>query len=130
MSAHVCVALGMERYAVAVEHVREVADLGTVVPVPGAAAWFAGIRHLHGDILPVVLMHDLLTAPVGHPRRILVVHDDDRFAGLAVDSAYEIADLPPPDAPGTALTLGSVQHGDTVMGVLDIPAILDAVRMR
>jgi purine-binding chemotaxis protein CheW len=130
MSAHVCVALGAERYGLAVEHVREVAEIGTVVPVPGAGPRVAGIRHLHGEILPIVRLHDLLGAPAGDPRRIVVVYDGDRCAGLAVDRAEEVEELPEPDAHGEPLTRGSVLHQGTMLGVLDVPALLDAVLAR
>jgi purine-binding chemotaxis protein CheW len=127
MSVHVCIALGAERYGVAVEHVREVAELGAIVPVPGAGPQVIGIRHLRGEILPVVHLHDLLGAPAGRPRRLVVVHDGDRCAGLAVDRADDVEDLPEPDEPGELLTRGAVLHAGTVVGLLDVPAILDAV---
>lgn len=127
MSIHVCVTLGTERYGVAVEHVREIAEIGTVVPVPGAGARVAGIRHLRGEILPVVRLHDLLGAPPGNPRRIVVVHDDDRWACLAVDRADEVEDLPEPDGPGAPLTLGAVLHDGAMLGILDVPALLDVL---
>jgi len=130
MSAHVCVALGAERYGIAVEHVREVAQLDTVVPVPGAARWIAGVRHLRGEILPVVRLHDLLGAPAGDPRRVVVVRDRDRSAALAVDRADAVEDLPEPDGAGERLTRGAVLHRDAVLGILDVPAILDAVGAR
>jgi purine-binding chemotaxis protein CheW len=127
MSAHVCVALGGERYGVAVEYVDEVAEPGAVVPVPGAGPLLAGVRHLRGEILPVVRLHDLLGAPAGHPRRVVVVHDRDRRAGLLVDRADGVEDLTPPDAPGEPLTRGAVLHGGAVIGILDVPAVLDAL---
>ena len=126
MTAHVCIALGAERYGVPVEHVREVAELGTVVPVAGAGPHVAGIRHLHGEILPVVRLHQLLGSPAGSPRRIVVVHEGGRSAGLAVDRADDVDDLPAPDAPGEPFTYGSVLHGGAVVGLLDVAAILDA----
>ena len=93
MSAHVCIGLGFDRYAVDVEHVREVTELGTIVPVPGAGPRIAGIRHLHGEILPVVRLRELVGASAGIPRRLVVVQDGDRCAGLAVDRADCVADL-------------------------------------
>jgi purine-binding chemotaxis protein CheW len=126
MTAHVCIALGAERYAVPVADVREVAELGTVVPVAGAGPHVAGVRHLHGEILPVVRLHQLLGSPAGSPRRIVVVRDGDRCAGLAVDRADDVDDLPAPDAPGDPFTSGSVLHGGVVIGLLDVGAILDA----
>lgn len=126
MSTHVCIGLGAERYGVPVEHVREIAELGTVVPVPGAGPHVAGVRHLHGEILPIVRLHDLLGSPAASPRRIVVVHEGARHAGLAVDSADAVDDLPAPTAAGEAFTYGSVLHGGTVVGLLDVAAILDA----
>jgi purine-binding chemotaxis protein CheW len=126
MNAHVCITVGLECYAVPVERVREVAELGTVVSVPGAGRHVVGIRHLHGEILPVVRLNELLGAPAGNPRRIVVVHDGDRWAGLAVDRADYVEDLPEPEAPGNQLTRGSVLHGGAVVGLLEVSAILDA----
>ena len=113
MTAHVCIGLGAERYGVPIEHVREVAELGTVVPVPGAGPH-------------IVRQHDLLGSPTGSPRRVVVVHEGDRYAGLAVDSADDVDDLPAPTAPGEAFTYGSVLHGGAVVGLLDVAALLDA----
>jgi purine-binding chemotaxis protein CheW len=131
MSAHVCIALGFDRYAIAVEHVREVTELGTVVPVPGAGPRMAGIRHLHGEILPVVRLRNLLGAPAGNARRLVVVHEGDSCAGLAVDRADAVEDLPEPDEPGDEPWLrGTVEHDGVTRALLDVPAILDAVRAR
>ncbi|MCW2952833.1 MAG: CheW protein [Conexibacter sp.] len=127
MTDCVRVALGDERYGVAVAHVREVAEQGELVTVPGAGPHIAGLCHLHGELLPVVRLDRLLGAPTGPRRRIVVVEDGARRAGLAVDAAEEVEALPEPDAPGEPLTRGSVLHEGRLIGVLDVPALLDAV---
>lgn len=127
MTACVRVSLGRERYGVPVDRVREVAELGALVAVPGAGPHVAGIRQLRGELLPVVRLDGLLHAPAASQRRIVVVEDGARRAGLAVDAAEQVEELPPPDRPGGALTLGAVLHGDRVIGLLDVPALLDAV---
>jgi purine-binding chemotaxis protein CheW len=129
VSLHVCVTLGLERYGVDVAHVSEVAELGTITPVPGAGRHMVGVRHLRGEILPVAHLHDLLGASAGSRRQIVVVRDGDRCAGLAVDRAYAIEDLPEADGPWELLTRGSVMHEHAVVGLLDIPAILDAISL-
>lgn len=126
MTACVRVLLGHERYGVPVERVREVAELGDVVAVPGAGPHVAGIRHLHGELLPVIRLDGLLRAPAAARRRIVVVEDGARRAGLAVDAAEQVEELPAPDRPGGALTLGAVLHDDHLIGLLDVPALLDA----
>ena len=130
MRAHVCIGLGFDRYAVDVEHVRVVTELGTIVPVPGAGPRIAGIRHLHGEILPVVRLRELVGASAGIPRRLVVVQEGARRAGLAVDRADCVADLPEPDGPAERLMRGTVLHDGAAHGVLDVPALLDAVRAR
>jgi purine-binding chemotaxis protein CheW len=127
MTACVRVALGGERYAIDVNHVREVAELGDIVRVPGAGPHIAGIRHLRGELVTVVSLAGLLRTPVGEPRRVVVVEDGNRRAGLAVDAAEEVESLPEPEADGDALSRGSVLHDGRVIGVLDVPALLDAV---
>jgi purine-binding chemotaxis protein CheW len=126
VTVHVRVAVGGERYGIAVDCVREVAELGDVVAVPGAGPNLTGLRHLHGELLPVLRISGLLRAPAGAPRRIIVVEDGGRRAGLAVDAAEEVEELPPADAPGEPLTRGAVLHEGRVIGLLDVPALLDA----
>jgi len=127
MSAYVRVSLGDERYGVDVSYVREVAELDDVTPLPGAGPHVAGVWHLHGEILPVVRVSGLLRAPAGEPRRLVVVVHHERRAGLAVDAAEEVEELPEPDAPGEPLTVGAVLHDGRTIGIVDVPALLDAV---
>jgi purine-binding chemotaxis protein CheW len=121
------VATGGEHYAVAVEQVREVAEAGAVVAVPGAGPNVAGIRQLHGELLPVIRLSGLLGGPDGAGARILVVEDAGRRAGLVVDAVDGVAELPEPDAAGHPLTRGAVLDRGSLVGVLDVHALLDAV---
>jgi len=128
VKTYVRVAVGGEHYAIAVERVREVAEIGNVVPVPGAGPNIMGIRHLHGEVLPVVGLTGLLGAPAGAPvRRIVVVEDERRRAGLGVDVVDGVGELPEPDAAGHPLTRGAVLDRGALVGVLDVHALLDAV---
>jgi purine-binding chemotaxis protein CheW len=127
MTAYVCVSLGGESYGVDVAHVRGVAELDTVVAVPGAGPHVPGISQLLGEILPIVRISDLLRAPQGQPRQIVVVQDGERRAGLAVDAAEQVEELPEPAAPDEPLTHGAILHDGRTIGILDVPALLDAV---
>ncbi len=129
MNAHVCIELGSERYAVGIEHVSEVTEAGGIVPVPGAGPLIAGVFDLRGEIVPVVRLRELIGAPAGEARRTVVVRAGDRCAGLAVDRADYVEDLPEPDAPGEPLMLGSVLLDGDIVGVLDVLAVFDAVRV-
>jgi purine-binding chemotaxis protein CheW len=127
VKTYVRVAVGGEHYAIGVEHVREVAEAGDVVAVPGAGPNIAGIRHLHGQVLPVVRLSGLLGAPGGACARIVVVEDAGRHAGLGVDAVDGVGELPEPDAAGHALTRGAVLDRGALVGILDVRALLDAV---
>ncbi len=127
MSAHVRIGVGTEQYAVDLDHVREVTTVGPVVQVPGAGPLVDGVFQLRGEILPVIRLGDLLGAPPGQARRLLVVRDGDRCAALAVDQANAVEDLPEPEAPSEPMMRGSVLLDGTILGILDVPAVLDAV---
>jgi purine-binding chemotaxis protein CheW len=127
VSTYVRVRVGGERYALAVEEVREIAELGEVTAVPAAGPHVAGVRQLHGELLPVIRLERLLGAPEGEPRRIVVVQKPGRAAGLAVDAAEDIGELPGAWEHGGPLTAGTVLHEGTIVGVIDVPALLDAV---
>ena len=45
--------VGVETYALPIEHVQEAAELGTLTPVPGAPNSVLGVYNLRGEILPV-----------------------------------------------------------------------------
>ena len=66
-------AVAAESYAMPVEHVLEVADLGDVAPVPGSRPEMLGVRNMRGQILPVVDLALLLGIPRTAPPGRLVV---------------------------------------------------------
>jgi chemotaxis signal transduction protein len=127
MTAYLRVAIGEESYGIAVSQVREVAELGELVAVPGSSANIAGVCRLHGELLPVIRLGGMLKAGLGEPRRIVVVEDGTRLAGLAVDQAERLEDLPEPEAAGEPLTRGAVLHEGHMIGLVDVAALLDAV---
>ncbi len=52
--------IGAERYAVELRDVEEVLPPVRATPVPGAAAVFAGVINVHGEIRPVMDLRRLL----------------------------------------------------------------------
>ena len=73
MSVHVRLRVASEAYAIPVEHVLEIADLGQVRAVPGARPELLGVRNLRGQILPVSDLARLLEIPrTVPPGRLLV----------------------------------------------------------
>ena len=123
------VRVGQEHYALPVADVREVAELGVVTPVPGAAASVLGVRNLHGDILPVVDLAAVLgLSRDAAPERIVVAERTGRRAGLAVDELEDVAELPESTDPTASRYLqGSVLVDAVLVATVAVDAVLDAV---
>jgi chemotaxis signal transduction protein len=123
---HLRIRLGTEQYALDLEHVLEVLELGDITPVPGSGATLIGLRNLRGEILPALDLSALLGV-VGEssPRSLVVVADGDRRAGLAVDELIDLSQLPAATARVDSLLVreGVLVEGAQV-GVVDVPAML------
>ncbi len=127
---HVRIALGAEQYALAIAGVREVRELGDVARVPGAPASVLGVTNVRGEVLPVLALADLLgLAGDVQARRIVVVEDAGRRAGLAVDELVDVAPLAglPEPAEGPFLE-GAVVADGALIGLIDLPGLLDSVQ--
>ena len=122
MSVHVRLRVGRETYALPVEHVLEVAELGEVTPVPGAQRAVLGVRNLRGQILPIV---DLATVfgieSSGRPERVVVAESDGLRAGFAIDEVSDIEQLPDSvDETESDLLVGAALTNDELVGVVDV----------
>jgi chemotaxis signal transduction protein len=123
------VRVGGESYALAVDYVLEVAELGDVVPVPGAAPSVLGVRNLRGQVLPVFDLGRLFgVASERPPGRLLVADDGHRRAGFAIDEVTDVGELPPPaEESESAFLRGATLVGETLVGVVDVPRLLDSI---
>jgi len=123
---HLRIRLGTEQYALDLDHVLEVLELGDITPVPGSGATLIGLRNLRGEILPALDLSALLGV-VGEssPRSLVVVADGDRRAGLAVDELIDLSQLPAATARVDSMLVreGVLVEGAQV-GVVDVPAML------
>ncbi len=118
-----------EAYAVPVEHALEIADLGTITPVPGAPAEILGVRNLRGRLLPVVNLAALLgitrTSP---PARLLVTEAAEQQAGLAIDEVTAVGELAgPTEETRSPLLAGAILADGELIGLLDVPRIFAAL---
>jgi purine-binding chemotaxis protein CheW len=126
---HLRIRLGAEHYALSIEHVLEVLELGELTPVPGAPATLLGLHNLRGEVLASVDLCAVLgIAGGGGSRRLVVVTDGERRAGLAVDELFDLAALPDASAAtGSPFLLGGALLEETLIGVVDVPAVLASV---
>src|SRR5262249_33103954 len=95
MPAYLRLRIGAEAYAIPVEFVREVFELGRVEAVPGARPEMLGVRNVRGQILPVADLAPLLgLARAAPPDRLLLAEAGGRRAGFAVDEVSGVSELP------------------------------------
>jgi len=130
MSAvHVRVRLGEESYAVPVEHVIEVAELGELSPVPGARSSVLGVRNLRGDVLPVFDLASVLgIAGDSLPRWLLITEHGSLRAGFAIDEVTDVGALPPVgEETQSTLLAGAALDDSGLVGVVDVERLFAAL---
>lgn len=128
-SVHVWLRVGAEAYALPVENVLEVAELGSISPVPGAGPAVLGVRNLRGQVLPVF---DLATVfgigREGPPARLVVAEESGRRAGLAIDEVTDVAPLPEAaEEAESEFLVGAALVDDSLVGVVDVARVFEAL---
>jgi purine-binding chemotaxis protein CheW len=133
------VRVGAEQYALPVEYVDEVVDLGELTPVPGAADSVLGLLNLNGEIVPAFDLSKILRierhghrseldrSKIGRSR-LLVTECDGQRAALAVDEVIDVGPLA-----GTLQEsesqhlLASTVIDRTMVGVLAVDVLFDSL---
>jgi purine-binding chemotaxis protein CheW len=90
--------LGAEHYALELSFLREVAQLTSITPVPGAPDFVVGVTNLRGEILSVFDLRKLLgvkRAGLSDMARLLVLGRERAELGILVDTVSEVAVLDP-----------------------------------
>jgi chemotaxis signal transduction protein len=132
MSAvHVRVRVGDETYAVAVEHVIEVAELGKLSPVPGAHGSVLGVRNLRGEVLPVFDLASVLGIPSQDlPSCLLVTEHGSLRAGFAIDEVTDVGAIPPvAEETQSNLLSGAALDDSGLVGVVDVERLFAALAL-
>ncbi len=89
--------LGSYEYGIPVNDVREIARVGELRRVPGAAAGIAGLTTLRGRLLPVVDLRERLGLPHGgvdKGSRAIVGRIRGEIAAVVADDVSEVVDVP------------------------------------
>ncbi|MEW5833575.1 MAG: chemotaxis protein CheW [Pseudomonadota bacterium] len=130
-------ALAGQQYAAPLTRVGEVLRDGELTPVPGAAPDLLGIRHLRGQIVPVMdgrCRLDLPRQPAADPARVRVVmlQVAGQTVGLRVDAIGELIH-PTPDAIEPPPAGRAPRPDDPVKGVVPVAggfvALLDIAKL-
>jgi chemotaxis signal transduction protein len=129
VGVYVRLRVASEEYAMPVNHVIEVANLGQVRAVPGARSEVLGIQNMRGQILPVIDLALLLSVPRTTPaRRLLVAQARGHQAGFAIDEVSGIGQLEgPTEETDSDLLAGAALTGGSLVGVVDVPRIFDSL---
>jgi purine-binding chemotaxis protein CheW len=85
--------VGKEQYGIDLTDVAQVLPPVRVTPVPGAAAVFAGVVNVHGEIRPVMDLRPLLgiaPEPQSHLACVVLLRQDERRMGLRIDRVERV----------------------------------------
>ena len=129
---HVRLRMGRERYAVPIENVLEVAELGSLSMLPGAGPAVLGVRNLRGQVLPVFdLARVLAIAGDAAPPRVVVTEHEGRLAGLAVDEVTDVVALAGEAEQAEAEYLsGAILEDGQLVGILDIERLFGSLAVQ
>jgi purine-binding chemotaxis protein CheW len=132
--------LGDAVFAVEARHARRVAVLDELTPVPGAPAHLVGVVNLGGSIVPVVNLRPVLALRPGRVdagAHLVVVAAPGCEAAVAADEVLGLASVTEdpavraaPSAACERLGRGFVTWEGGGALVLDVPRVLDALRIR
>jgi purine-binding chemotaxis protein CheW len=122
------VRVGDEVFGFDTEQVYEVLGLRTIVPVPLAPAFVAGLIPYRGEVLAVLCLRSLLGLPPrGEPSNVVVLQDqhEGELFGLAVDSLGDVLTLDAADFAENPSTLDARRTTlfSGAYKVLDAPVI-------
>jgi chemotaxis signal transduction protein len=126
---HVRLRVGREMYALPIENVLEVAELGALTTVPGAGAGLLGVCNFHGQVLPVFDLAYVLGIPhEQNAPRLVVTDQGGRRAGFAVDEVTDVAPLEGAleETETAHLAHATLEQGQLV-GVVDVASLFGAL---
>jgi purine-binding chemotaxis protein CheW len=133
-------ALGGAQLATDVRHTREIVVFEDRTTVPRAPAHVLGVANLRGSVVPIVDIGHLLglsPRPLSEALRTLVLEDAGVQIAVATDEVLGLESfeeiVPAGEAargPHGELALGLLRRGDGVATLLDVPGLIEAVRVR
>ncbi|MBW7849483.1 MAG: chemotaxis protein CheW [Rhodospirillales bacterium] len=133
-----CFLVGEERYAIGLEHLKEILRTPAITPVPGTGRDVVGVANVHGEITPVLDSGELLSSSVGADGggHLLDLKVDGLRAALLVSGVTGIRRIDMaalhPQAEGVEEAKAALVKGLTedLMAVVDVAALVEASSIR
>ena len=130
----VVLALGAERYAIDIDHVREIRAMETLTQLPATPVFWLGLVNLRGNLAPVLDLRRYMgiqaTAGSDDGAQLVVVEAAGVSVALKVDDVPEVRVVPitriGPSLVEASSERQDVQIGltDDLMAVIDVEALL------
>ncbi len=104
-------------YGVPVGQIREVRDMQSVTPVPGAPEYIEGVTNLRGQIISVVDLRRRLGLASGTVAngKIMIIDLDKTAVGVVVDSVTEVSTIKEADIEKNTMVTSAL--GNFILGV-------------
>lgn len=140
---YLCLAVGQEIYAIGIDMVREILEVGRMTPLPLTPDFVRGVMNLRGAVVPVIDLKarfDQLPAVIGRRSSVVIVEtghkdqDGPLVVGVLVDGVSEVLeialhDIEPVPALGTRIPReflqGMAKAKGTILSILDADRILE-----
>lgn len=118
--------LAGREFGLALDMVQELCSFDVVSPLPGAPFPISGIAARGGRQIPIVDLHAMFdpgTRNSGRAADVVILRDEDRMSGLAVDCVIDVivladSDISACDA-GDSGVVGVARHGRRSILLLD-----------
>ena len=134
---HAVARLAGEALALPLDEVAEFTEPETIYPIPRAPAHILGNTNLRGEIVTVIDIRRALELPADDApgSRAMICQREDGRAAILLDEVSTVIHIDPAAIqrqPGDnderrtndALTLGEIEHGDDILTVIDLRALL------
>ncbi|WP_066193823.1 MULTISPECIES: chemotaxis protein CheW [Gracilibacillus] len=123
INKYIIVELEQEEYAIPVDLVAAIERSQPITRVPQTISCVKGVINLRGVITPIVDLRERfgMQSPLEatESTRIIIIHMEDYAAGLIVDAAYDVMDIPTEQMEPTPQVIGTVDV-DYMKGVAKI----------
>ena len=124
-----------EQYGIDISYIDNIVRLMPITRVPHTQPYFLGVINLRGVIIPVMSMREKFDLPAKentNATRILIIKYEGANIGILVDEVKEVVTLnddeiekvTSDDVDARAYVTGVGKYNDTLISILNIPALI------